>query len=142
MQLTSYLQHLRDLVSLLGWRVPDGLPALLGLWSVAVGNLSGDVLDHGPAVDVGVGVEEVLFDAFLDDFPDCGLGQRPEIHLPCYLLHPLFPLNTNCLHFDLNEVMVGYLVNGVSHDGVKDVEVPHPQLVQLVTFPVGWCFRS
>ena len=110
--------------------------------SVAVGNVLRDVVYHGPAVDVGVGVEEALLDAFLDDFPDGGLGQRPEIHLPCHLLYPLFPLNANCLHFDLDEVVVGYLVDGVSHDGVKDVEVPHPQLVQLVTFSVSWCFRS
>ena len=68
---------------LLGWRVPDGLPALLGLWSVAVGNLLGDVLDHRPAFDVGISVKEALLDALLDDFPDSGLGQGSEIHLTC-----------------------------------------------------------
>ena len=127
---------------LLGWRVPDGLPAFLGLRSVAIGDLLGDVINHRPAVDVWVGVEEAFLDTFLDDLPYGGLGQRPEIHLPCYLLHPLFPLDADCLHFDLDEVVVGYLVDGVSHDSVGDVEVPHPQLVQLVTFPVGWCLRS
>jgi len=91
---------------LLGWGVSDGLPALLGLWSVAVGNLSGDVLDHRPAVNVWVGVEEAFLDTFLDDLPYGGLGQRPEIHLPCYLLDLLFPLNTDCLHFDLDKVVV------------------------------------
>ena len=102
----------------------------------------GDVLDHGPAVDAGVGVEEALFDAFLNNFPDGGLGQRPEVHLPCYLLNPLFPLNADRLHFDLDEVVVGYLVDGVTHDGVKDVKVPHPQLVQMVAFPMGGRLRS
>jgi hypothetical protein len=99
----------------------------------------GNVLDHGPAVDIRVGVEETLLDALLDDFPDGGLGQRPKIHLPCYLLNPL---DTYRFHFDLNEVMVGYLVDGVSHDGVKDVKVPHPQLVQMVAFPMGGRLRS
>ena len=105
-------------MGLLGWRVPDLLTTLLGLRSVAVGNLLGDILDHWLAVDVWVGVEEALFDAFLDDFSDNGLGQRPEVHLPCYLLYPLFPLDADCLHFDLDEVVVGYLVDGVSHDSV------------------------
>ena len=53
------------------------------LRSVAVGDLLGDVLDHGPAIDVGVGVEETLLNTLLDDFPDGGLGQGPEIHLTC-----------------------------------------------------------
>ena len=127
---------------LLGWGVSDGLPALLGLWSVAVGNLSGDVLDHRPAVNVWVGVEEAFLDTFLDDLSNGGLGQRPEVHLPCYLLNTLIPLNTDRLHLDLDEVVVGYLVDGVSHDGVEDGEVPSPQLVQLVALSMGWCFRS
>ena len=124
---------------LLGWRVPYGLTTLPWLRSVAVGNVLRDVLDHRPAVDVGVGVEEALLDALLDDLPDGGLGQRPEVHLPCLLLCLLIPLNANSLHLDLDEVVVGYLVNGVSHDGVDDGEVPHPQLVQLVALPVCRC---
>jgi hypothetical protein len=127
---------------LLGWRVPDGLPAFLGLRSVAIGDLLGDVINHRPAVDVWVGVEEAFLDTLLDDLPDGGLRQRPEIHLPCYLLNLLFSLDANRLYFDLNEVVVGYLVDGVSHDGVEDVKVSNPQLVQLVTLPMGWCFRS
>ena len=142
MELPSYLQHLRGLMGLLGWRVSDCLMTLPWLRPVTVGNLLRDVLDHGPAVDVGVGVEETLLDALLDDFPDGGLGQRPEVHLPCLLLCLLFPLNAHCLHFNLDEVVVGYLVDGVSHDGIDDSEVPYPQLVQLVALPVRRCLLS
>ena len=105
-QLAGYLQHLRGLMGLLGRRVSDCLMTLPWLRPVAVGNLLRDVLDHGPAVDVGVGVEEALLDALLDDLPDGGLGQRPEVHLPCLLLSLLFPLNAHSLHFDLDEVVV------------------------------------
>ena len=106
LELAGDLKHLGGLVGLLGWRVPDGATTLMGLRSVAVGNLLGDVLDHGPAVNVGVGVEEALFDALLDDLPYGGLGQRPEVHLPCLLLCLLFPLNAHCLHLGLDEVVV------------------------------------
>ena len=40
----------------------------------AVGDLLGDVVEHGPAVDVQAGVEEALRHALLDDLPDGGLG--------------------------------------------------------------------
>ena len=54
----------------------------------------------------------------------------------------LFPLDADRLHLDLDEVVVGYLVDGVSYDGVEDGEVPNTQLVQLVAFPVSGCLLS
>ena len=68
---------------LLGWRVPDSLVTLPRLGSVTVGDLFGNVLDHGSAINVGIGVEETLLDALLDDFPDGDLGQGSEIHFTC-----------------------------------------------------------
>ena len=32
--------------------------------------------------------------------------------------------------------MVRYLVNGLGHDGVEDGDVPRPELVQVIAFPV------
>ena len=32
--------------------------------------------------------------------------------------------------------MVRYLVNGLGHDGVDDGDVPRPELVQVIAFPV------
>ena len=54
MKLAGYLKHLGGLVRLLGWGVPDGLAALPRLGPEAVGDLLGDVVDHGSAVDEGV----------------------------------------------------------------------------------------
>jgi len=99
------------------------------LRSVAVGNLLGNVVDHWPAVNVWVGVKEAFLYTFLDDLSYGCLGQRPEVHLPYYLLHPLFPLDADRLYSDLNEVVVRYLVDGVSHDSIDDGEVPDPHLV-------------
>ena len=53
--------------------------ALPRLRPVAVGDLLRNVLDHGSAIDVWVGVEETLLDALLNDFSDGGLGQGSEI---------------------------------------------------------------
>ena len=36
--------------------------------------------------------------------------------------------------------MVGYLVNGLGHDGIEDGDVPSPKLVQMVAFPM--CHRA
>ena len=129
-------------MGLLGWRVPDCLTTFPWLRSVAIGDLIGDVLDHGPAVDVGVGVEEALLDALLDDLPDGGLGQRPEVHLPCLLLYLLFPLDADRLHLDLDEVVVGYLVDGAGHDGIDDGEVPNPHLIKFFALSVCRCLCS
>ena len=70
MKLAGYLKHFGGLVRLLGGGVPDGLAALPWLGSEAVGNLLGYVVDHGPAVNEGGGVEEALVHALSDDFPD------------------------------------------------------------------------
>ena len=32
--------------------------------------------------------------------------------------------------------MVGYLVNGFGHDGIDDGDVPRPELVQVIAFPM------
>ena len=74
MKLAGYLKHFGGLVRLLGWCVPDGLAALTWLGSEAAGNLLGDVVNHGSAVDEGGRVEQALIHAFSDDFPDGGLG--------------------------------------------------------------------
>ena len=73
-KLAGYLKHLWGLMCLLGWGVPDGSTALPRLGPEAVRDLLGDVVKHGPAVDVQAGVEEALRHALLDDFPDGGLG--------------------------------------------------------------------
>ena len=53
MKLAGYLKHLRGLVGLLGGGVPDGLAALSWLGPEAVGDLLGDEVNHGSAVDEG-----------------------------------------------------------------------------------------
>ena len=73
MKLAGYLKHLGGLVRILGWGVPDGLAALPRLGSEAVVNLFGNVVDHGPAINVGGRVEETLVHALFDDFTDGGL---------------------------------------------------------------------
>ena len=73
MKLAGYLKHLGGLVRLLGWGVPDGLAALPRLGPEAVGDLLGDLVDHGSAVDEGGRVKQALVHALLDDFPDGGL---------------------------------------------------------------------
>ena len=80
MQLAGDLEHLGGLVRLLYWGVSDCL-ADPGLRSKAASNLLGDIVDQGPAVNIGIGIKEALLHALLDDLPDCGLRQRPKIDL-------------------------------------------------------------
>ena len=141
-KLAGYLKHLRSLMRLLGRCVPDGLAALPRLGPEAVGDLLGDVVDHGSAVDEGGRVEQALIHALSDDFPDGGLRQGPDVDLAHLRLYPLHPLYAGCLHLDLDEVVVGDLVYRVCHDCVGDYEVPDPHLVELVAFPMRGCLPS
>ena len=86
----------------------------------AVGDLLRDVVDHGPAVDEGGGIEQALVHALSDDFPDCGLRQGPDVDLSHLRLYPLYPLYAGCLHLDLDEVVVGDLVYRVCHNCIGD----------------------
>ena len=122
---------------LLGWRLPDSLAALPRLGPEAVGHLLWDLVDHGPAVDEQVGVEEAILHALLDDLPDGGLGQGLEVDLSGVLLGRLLPLDEHGLHLHLDGAVVRDLVDGVGHDGVGNGNIPGPQLVQLVAIPVG-----
>ena len=103
----------------------------------AVGDLLRDVVKHGPAVYVQAGVEEALCHALLDDLPDGGLGQGPEVDFTRLLLGCLFPLDEDGLHLHLDGAVVRDLVDGVGHDGVGDGNIPGPQLIQLVAMSVG-----
>ena len=137
MKLAGDLKHLWSLMRFLHWGVPDGLVALPRLGPEAVGNLLGNVLDQGPTVDVQVGVEVALRDALLNDLPDRGLRQGLEVDFARVLLGRLFPLDEHGLHLHLDGAVVRDLVDGVSHDGVGDGNVPGPQLIQLVAIPMG-----
>ena len=135
MKLAGDLKHLRGLVRLLHWGVPDGLTAP-ALGYKAVGYLLRDVVDQWPAIDIGVGVEEAFFHALLDDLPDGGLWQSPKVDLSWVLLGNPSSLNKLGLHLQLDGAVVGYLVKRVGHDGIGDGEVPGLQLVTLVAIPM------
>ena len=141
MKLAGYLKHFRGLMRLLGGCIPDGLAAFLRLGPEAVGDLLGDEVDHGSAVDEGGGVEQALVHALSDDFPNCGLRQGPEVDFPHLRLDLLHPASADRLHLHLDEVVVRNLVYGVCHYGVGDLEIPDPHLVKLVAVSEGGFLR-
>ena len=81
MKLAGYLKHFRGLMRLLGGCIPDGLAALPRLGPEAVGNLLGDVVNHGSAVDEGGGVEGAILQALLDHLSNGGLWEGPVVDL-------------------------------------------------------------
>jgi hypothetical protein len=70
--------------------------------------------------------EEALLDALLDDLPDGRLRKGPEVYLPLVLLGDLLPFYQGRLQLHLDEVVVRYLVNGVSYYSLEDSDVPCP----------------
>ena len=77
-------------------------------------------------MDIGGVFEEALLDALLDDLPDGRLRKGPEVYLPLVLLGDLLPFYQGRLQLHLNEVVVRYLVDGVSYYSLEDSDVPCP----------------
>ncbi len=127
--------------------VPDGLAARLLLWFVVVvDSFLGDVADQGSAVDVRGSVELTTVHALLNDLPNGGLRQAPGVYYSQVILRGLPSLYEGRLHLHLNEVVIRNLIDGVSYYRLEDGDVPCPQLVQLVPFPMRrgsslqcWC---
>ena len=59
-QLPRQLQQLGRLVVLMGWGAPLRLPPLVALWHVALDDILGDVVNHGPLVDEVGGVKNAI----------------------------------------------------------------------------------
>ena len=91
--------------------------------------LSGDVVHHGSLVYEGGGVERAIFQALFDYLPDSGLRQATRVHFFRLLDVYLLPLYQCCLHRHQDWAVVGYLVDGLGHDGIEDGDVPSPELV-------------
>ena len=96
-----------------------------------------NIVNHRPLVDEGSGVEHAIFQALFDYFPNSGLRQAPGVHFFRLLGVYLLSLYQCSLHRHQDRAVVRYLVDGLSHDGIEDGDVPSPELVQVVAFPVS-----
>ena len=72
-----------------------------------------------------------------DHLPDSDLRQASGVHFFRLLDVYLLPLNQCSLHRYQDGALVRYLVDGLGHDGIKDGDVPSPELAQVVAFPVS-----
>ena len=100
-------------------------------------DLRGDVVNHGSLVDEGGGVKHAIFKALFDYLPNCSLRQAPGVHFFHLLDGYLLPMYQSSLHRHHDGAVVGYLVDGLGHDGIKDGDFLSPQLVQVVAFSIS-----
>ncbi len=70
--------------------------------------------------------EEALLDALLDDLSNGGLRKGPEVYFSYVFLRGLSSLYQGRLQLHLDEVMIRYLVDGVSYYSLEDSGVPCP----------------
>ena len=92
-------------------------------------DLRGDVVHHGSLVYEGGGVERAVLQALFNDHTDSALRQAPGFHFFHLLDGYLLPMYQCSLHRQHDGAVVGYLVDGLGHDGIEDIDVPSPKLV-------------
>ena len=131
-ELTRELEKLRCLMGFLGRGVSDSLVRLSRLGSILLRDFPRHVTDQGVLIDLRGVLKHAFVEALLDDLPNRRLWESAGVNLLLLILGCRIPLYQRRLHSDLDEAVVGHLVNVVCDYRVEDDHVPRPQLVKLV----------
>ena len=105
---------------LLSRGVPDGPVYLSRLGSVLLRDFPRHVTDQGVLIDLRGVLKHAFVEALLDDLPYGRLRESAGVDLLLLSLSSGTPLDECRLQSDLDEAVVGYLVNGVGDYRVED----------------------
>ena len=128
------LEELGCFMLLLRRGVSDSLVHLSRFRPVLLRDLPRHVANQGVLVDLRGVLKHAFVEALLDDLPDGRLWKGAGVDLLLLILGCHIPLYQRRLHSDLDEAVVGHLVNGVRDYRVENGHVPRPDLVELVPF--------
>ena len=131
-EFTRELEKLGCLMRLLRRGVSDGLVHLSRLRPVLLRDLPRHVANQGVLVDLRGVLKHAFVKALLDDLPDVRLREGAGVDFLLLILGCCTPLYQRRLHSDLDEAVVGHLVDMVCDYRVEDGHVPRPKLVKLV----------
>ena len=119
-EFTRELEELGCLMRFLRRGVSDSLVRLSRLRPVLLCDLPRHVANQGVLVDLGSVLKCAFVKALLDDLPDGRLRESAGVDLLLLMLGDWTPLNECRLQSDLDEAVVGHLVNGVGDYRVED----------------------
>ena len=119
-ELTRELEQLGCLMRLLRRGVSDGLVHLPRLRPVLLCDLPRHEANQGVLVDLRGVLKHAFVEALLDDLPDGRLWESAGVDLLLLSLSSRTPLDECRLQSDLDDAVVGHLVNGVGDYRVED----------------------